>query len=84
MMDGLLKKKKFIKCLYLQQQKQKIPEGFEINANGKFGKITLVGGEEVVWGYKNNFLLKYNFKILGFENTFIHKYEKYHFIMIMC
>lgn len=61
---------------YLRVSGRTIPEGFEINANGKFGKITLVGGEEVVWGYKNNFLLKYNFKILGFENTFIHKYEK--------
>jgi len=61
---------------YLRVSGRTIPEGFELNANGKFGRITLVGGEEVVWGYKNNFLMKYNFKILGLENTFIYKYEK--------
>lgn len=61
---------------YLRVSGRAIPEGFELNYNSSFGKFTLVAGPELVWGFKDGALLKYNFKISGIDNTFIYKYEK--------
>ena len=61
---------------YLRVSGRTVPEGFEGYINvGQGGKLTLIYGPEVVWGYKNGIYAKYNFKISKFDNAIIYKNE---------
>jgi len=61
---------------YLRVSGRAVPDGFEGNINaGRYGNLTVVGGQEIVWGYKNGIYAKYNFRFSKFENAVIYKNE---------
>ncbi len=61
---------------YLRVSGRAVPEGYEGYINmGQYGRLTIVGGPEVIWGYKSAIYTKYNFVISEFENTLVYKNE---------
>ena len=58
---------------YLRVSGRSVPEGYELDLHGKAGRLELIYGPEVSWGYKNGLYANYEFYVLGLTSNLMYR-----------